>query len=281
MSPTELGSFCAHCQKEVIDFTRMSDKEVLAFFKKQSGRTCGRFRKDQVNRPLLYPPKRKYGPLLGGFLSLFAIASPFLGQATPPIPVEQTEVSPHPKLVLEIRDSETNMPLFAVDISSPHAHQMENWARAKKLYFPDGIPESEIRLEISAPGYESQTLILPPSAVGSGQVVKVEMTLSPLTFSIPHVLKGRVVAKKTGRPLKNVAVTIPDADIKVKTDLFGHFKIEITDPVLVRHGEIEFHTDGRYAQTLLIREMAPFERIILQKVSRWDDMGDVFLREDL
>lgn len=51
MDKTEKGKFCLSCQKEVIDFTKMSDAEIVLYFdKKKSGaaKVCGTFRADQV-----------------------------------------------------------------------------------------------------------------------------------------------------------------------------------------------------------------------------------------
>lgn len=54
MSPTDVGRHCASCQTQVVDFTRMTDGEVVAFLSQYSPeRRCGRFREDQVDRTLL------------------------------------------------------------------------------------------------------------------------------------------------------------------------------------------------------------------------------------
>lgn len=45
---TEQGGFCTSCQKEVIDFTAWSDDQVKTYFKSGSGKTCGRFRQEQL-----------------------------------------------------------------------------------------------------------------------------------------------------------------------------------------------------------------------------------------
>lgn len=59
MTQAEKGRFCASCQKQVIDFTSMTDREIAAFFKKPStGSVCGRFMNDQLNRDLDFPRKR-------------------------------------------------------------------------------------------------------------------------------------------------------------------------------------------------------------------------------
>lgn len=54
MAPTDVGRHCASCQTQVVDFTRMSDGEVVAFLSQYSAeRRCGLFREDQVGRPLV------------------------------------------------------------------------------------------------------------------------------------------------------------------------------------------------------------------------------------
>ncbi len=59
MTPVEKGKFCGSCQKQVMDFTTMSDREIAQFFKKPStGSVCGRFMNDQLDREIEIPKKR-------------------------------------------------------------------------------------------------------------------------------------------------------------------------------------------------------------------------------
>lgn len=59
MTPADKGRFCDSCQKQVVDFTTMSDREIAQFFKKPStGSICGRFMNDQLNREIEIPKKR-------------------------------------------------------------------------------------------------------------------------------------------------------------------------------------------------------------------------------
>lgn len=59
MDKAEKGKFCGSCQKQVIDFTNMSDHEIAQFFKKPStGSVCGRFLNDQLDREIVVPRKR-------------------------------------------------------------------------------------------------------------------------------------------------------------------------------------------------------------------------------
>lgn len=52
MTPAQQGRFCQSCAKTVVDFSLMTDSEVLNYFGKATGNTCGRFANDQLQRPL-------------------------------------------------------------------------------------------------------------------------------------------------------------------------------------------------------------------------------------
>ena len=87
MNPSEKGRFCAGCQKEVIDFRAMSDMEIKAFFQQRKTKTCGHFRKDQLNRVLTSSRPTKSLPFarlwLGALVFLGACASKQEHQTAP------------------------------------------------------------------------------------------------------------------------------------------------------------------------------------------------------
>jgi len=59
MTPVEKGKFCGSCQKQVIDFSTMSDRQVAEFFKKPStGSVCKRVMTGQLDRDIEIPKKR-------------------------------------------------------------------------------------------------------------------------------------------------------------------------------------------------------------------------------
>lgn len=100
MSPVEKGKFCGSCQKQVVDFTRMSDREVALFFKKPStGSVCGRFMTDQLNRDIAIPKKRipwiKYFFQIALPALLFSklSAQKTIGKVLPPVTRDTTRIS--------------------------------------------------------------------------------------------------------------------------------------------------------------------------------------------
>jgi len=60
MLPEEKGRHCLVCQKTVIDFSLMSDAEIINFFEKNTGKTCGRFTTEQLSQNYKLPQKQ-YG----------------------------------------------------------------------------------------------------------------------------------------------------------------------------------------------------------------------------
>jgi hypothetical protein len=90
-TPTLQGGFCKSCNKNVTDFTSMSDAEILTFFRNSPAQSCGRFRPDQLR---VYSAKATSAPgfsrhfLQAGFLgiSLFLASK----QAFPNIIPEKT-----------------------------------------------------------------------------------------------------------------------------------------------------------------------------------------------
>lgn len=53
MNQTEKGRFCSSCQKEVIDFSGLTDKELYHYFSLVETIPCGRFHQSQLNTSLL------------------------------------------------------------------------------------------------------------------------------------------------------------------------------------------------------------------------------------
>lgn len=60
MTATDKGVFCSSCSKEVIDFSLMSNDELLQQFKNYKGGGCGIFRDNQLGRPLTGTPRRSF-----------------------------------------------------------------------------------------------------------------------------------------------------------------------------------------------------------------------------
>jgi hypothetical protein len=59
MIPKKGGKFCVSCDKIVVDFTKMTDSELLDYFKHYQGGTCGNFNTMQIDRLIQPLPKER------------------------------------------------------------------------------------------------------------------------------------------------------------------------------------------------------------------------------
>lgn len=94
MTPAEKGRFCAACQKNVYDFTKSTDREIISAYDKDQ-KLCGRFLNTQLNRALVIPKERKS----------FWLASVFFGM----ISLFNTKVAAQEKPKTEQTDAKSNV----------------------------------------------------------------------------------------------------------------------------------------------------------------------------
>lgn len=73
MPIVEGGRLCGQCSQVVIDFTRMTDAQLIDWMRSHRG-GCGIFRRDQLDRDLIEPVVRKAPFGMGWLLSLLIIA---------------------------------------------------------------------------------------------------------------------------------------------------------------------------------------------------------------
>jgi len=121
MSPSGEGRYCRSCEKTVVDFTRMSDAELLARLQKKPGQPlCGRFRGDQVERPLIHPVKQyafyqRFGLAFLGILgSLSAVGQNRKPSTVASKPFLQTEPSAKQKTAKPKVPKKRNIQFVAV-----------------------------------------------------------------------------------------------------------------------------------------------------------------------
>jgi hypothetical protein len=203
MQPDKDGRFCGSCQKTVVDFTTMSDQEILNWLSGADSSVCGRFMGDQLNRNLAPAnPHRKsrwavWQFLLAGLL----ISSEVSAQEQPAKPpVSQTDKKPDLKdgivsgLVMRLPSVEPHITVQVVDIEDgqpvPGATvRIDNHAFSSdekgQVSIARAMALKAHTLEITSVGYERKTMTLDKS------IWKDDM----LTISLPlsRQIMGEVV----------------------------------------------------------------------------------------
>lgn len=92
---TREGGFCQRCQKNVIDFTKQSDREITAYFRKNPTNVCGRFNASQLKTYTVENERISYfskaAAITAGLLSLSQLSEASVKDVSPKPPIEIVE----------------------------------------------------------------------------------------------------------------------------------------------------------------------------------------------
>lgn len=189
MSEAEKGRHCKKCQTNVIDFSSMSDTEIIAMIEKKKGQSmCGRFKANQLHRPLVlhYPPFAvpRFNLLLAGLLIFSSVNTSMAHSvdADKSTKAEQqmlkgdVNIVPHsipinpdkpaPTIFkVKVLDEESKLPLRQVRIQIANSNQIyyANEMGACSFIIPDSILTDTMQFIISNPGFTSLTVQVPKS----------------------------------------------------------------------------------------------------------------------
>lgn len=240
MTPSEKGRFCSSCQKEVVDFTGMTDDELFTFFaQKTQGSVCGRTHISQLDTPIAKPVvlKKKrfwYWQYAASVLFLFIKPGGTKAQVKPPVtvappttvrmgtvayvnPVEQTNLLLKGTVVDEKGDPITNASV--VIKGTPRGV-----ATDKEGHYELRIKKNDV-IVISSIGYDSETIVVNAKNLAITTILKSNRQLlegaivvvgglswnndDAIGYDVPrHKSLLQVKDKDNNNPLANASLTI-------------------------------------------------------------------------
>ncbi|HTF04592.1 MAG TPA: hypothetical protein VK826_11230 [Bacteroidia bacterium] len=212
MTPTEQGRFCGQCQKQVIDFTHLTDNEILKIFAEKSSGICGQFRDGQLNRKIVHTQLNGSGSRLNAFVAGILIAvgagtSLSAQSTTVKLPGEvNSEVVKHPTgmvctatipadttkpvlnaQVIDINTGES-IPYAIVTIAGSNVGAQTDSAGNISFRIPDSFTQDTLVFVIQSPGYspvqysiarnqisETKKLLVHPEEIMRKGDVKIRM----------------------------------------------------------------------------------------------------------
>jgi hypothetical protein len=212
MTQSEKGRFCASCQKQVIDFSNKSDREIAMFFKKRStGSVCGRFMEDQLNRDIEIPKKRI--PWLKYFFQ-FAIPA-FLVSC-------DNRMQGKVKVAGELGVPETAKEIVPKEVCTTTVGIILTEINFVKDTFPPLVstPTTDpiIIEEISEGDIDTISLQVPT-------VIFLDSNLAYIEADSLSSLKGKVVDEE-GKPIPFATILVKNTSNAVEADVNGLFSIQ-------------------------------------------------------
>ena len=224
MTPAQQGRHCAACQKQVTDFTTMSDEQMLAFFTRSTESVmCGRFLPAQLNRELIAPTRKRHFPgilikrIAATVLLLQSAVSAATAQQKDSVRVEQTDKKDTailPQLPLQIKGRVTGILKeyragIALKIRGTDITTKTDRNGRFVLQLPDGFDSAKIIIEedrstppITFSYYEVGHKQVPYSDIVAGK--EIVLRSKPLIVSVAGNFPNPSVPSK---PIDMPAVT--------------------------------------------------------------------------
>jgi hypothetical protein len=151
MQPAEKGRHCASCQKTVIDFTQMSDAEIVRYMSRAGSSICGRFLPDQLSRKLEDPiaPKRSRWP--GWQLVFTSVLLTTTSPVRPVRPVREVlhQMSTSGQQPVDSLVADTSKPMILGEIADPLPAIVQDTPKQHRVLMGDTVDVSDIKGDIA------------------------------------------------------------------------------------------------------------------------------------
>ena len=188
MTPEGKGRHCASCEKIVVDFTTMTQKELIEFFQNPPQKVCGRFQKEQLRTYTLpthgfHVGWRPMAAVLGLGLAT-SIVLPSYGQSFPdnPTPISgptysesslQTRTTHRSNSIrgqIIERESYDVLPGVNVILADYGEGVITDLDGNFSLTVPHDWNGAALKIRVSFIGFESQTITVSPEEIRNGQL---------------------------------------------------------------------------------------------------------------
>ncbi|MCG8207114.1 carboxypeptidase-like regulatory domain-containing protein [Tenacibaculum finnmarkense] len=199
--PTKLGGFCNSCNKEVIDFTKMTAQEISYYFNNNTSKnTCGQFNQKQLTTYNEKPIRRKKYGFLATFglavLSLFSFNTTQAQEGNTPIDKNNIDLNNQEKdILVKGVVSDESGPLPGVSVILKGTTLSTETDFDGNFTFPELLKKGDV-LIFSFVGMDTKKVIIQNNNSVNTINLKVTMTQDSC------LLMGKVAVKKVYRSKK-------------------------------------------------------------------------------
>ena len=173
MTANNIGRHCDSCQKTVVDLSNFTDKELIEFFKKATGKICGRLNPYQIDRPMPMIEQSRHSLLyktLLGTAVVAGISTSVQGQTTAqtPPPTVQKPIATYATMgevvarhkdehiiTGKVKDATTKKPIANAEVMLERADLIAytDSTGAFTLNIPDSLLGQKLKLLFNTPGH--------------------------------------------------------------------------------------------------------------------------------
>ena len=231
------GRYCGSCAKTVVDFSVMTDNELLNYLNKNIGNICGHFTADQLQRPIIeiqLQPKKTWRYWIASIASLLVLIQKSSGQSQQRLQrlmgdttvvikdmknvivgkiVPQKVASTFSGIIVD----EQNMPILGASILIKNTRKGTITNEKGRFFLP--ITDKKITVTISSVGFKTKevtitldsnnpTIVLTMSNELMGEVVTVIRNVKRNKKVNESVTKLDTLATCIAKVFKNEAFTI-------------------------------------------------------------------------
>lgn len=186
MHPLPGGHYCDHCERTVVDFRKMTDREIVQIYQQRQGRACGIFQNNQLFRPLPLPQAAKEGKpwaAIAALSSALLLGNPASAQSTTEqhsVQLFDNQLKEKTPSVFEAKatiegwiNADNGEPIPFVNILFADGKGTDtDFGGYFKIEIPINLVGTEMK--ISCMGYEPKSIIIDKNYVG-GQSIDIEL----------------------------------------------------------------------------------------------------------
>jgi CarboxypepD_reg-like domain len=260
MPEAEKGKFCLSCQKQVIDFSDMTDNDILKYISNSTGSTCGRFTAEQLKRPITLRKEAHFSwkYILRFMLPAFLIANKAKAQGmvmyrpthTVPVIIKEKIAPP---IKGKITDSLTGQPIAAASIKIKGHSTGTQSGEEGSFVLPNNMKLRNAELEISCIGYET-TFINSSDAAAGIKLVPAGVVMEPIVISTGYNT-GKIRCRMgdySAAPAKEISKPVPLIQ-KITDTLTGKNNIKTYPNPAYRGAAVNIDMKGMETSTYILQ----------------------------
>ena len=216
MTPDEKGRSCKHCQKIVVDFSAMSDQQMVDYFANTSGKTCGRFLPEQLNRITAVPASNRkpfisIAAMLAALYMFLPAAKathrPLTEQGIKPAPDTSHKAGKPERLYKVISgivtdDSNVALPGAVLKLKGTNTATVSDNNGQFRLNLPENLTDKSIKLVVTFIGYDAKEMKL--SLTRPHEEIRIKLVASAMIFGEVAVIKEPSIWQKLADKIKTI-----------------------------------------------------------------------------